>query len=124
MNLVSGGSNVDAAIGSQLKSGIPPDSPVRNASQTLSSAEKVDGPRGDIQHADDFLDAIRNDRPLGLNAEILEGHRSTLLCHLGNIAYRTGRTLKCDSRDGHVLDDPDAMKLWKRDYEPGWEPAF
>lgn len=86
--------------------------------------EKVEGPRGDIQHIDNFLDAIRNDTPLELNAEILKGHKSTLLCHLGNIAYRTGRTLHCNPENGHILDDDAAMQLWKRDYEPGWEPTY
>ena len=78
--------------------------------------------QGDIEHIVDFLTAVRNDTPLKLNAEILEGHKSTLLCHLGNIAQRTGRTLRCDPKNGRVLDDADAMKLWSREYEPGWEP--
>ena len=69
-----------------------------------------------------FLAAIRNDKPLELNAEIEIGHKSTMLCHLGNIAQRTGRTLNCNSQDGHILGDNKAMALWKRDYEKGWEP--
>jgi len=69
-----------------------------------------------------FLEAIRGDKPLSLNAEIAEGYKSTLLCHLGNMAYRTGHALKCDAKSGKVLDDPDAMALWQRAYEPGWEP--
>ena len=76
----------------------------------------------DALHVNNFLTAIREDKPLSLNAEILQGHRSTLLCHLGNIAHRTGRTLSCSAEDGHILGDDDAMKLWSREYEPGWEP--
>jgi predicted dehydrogenase len=78
--------------------------------------------QGDIEHIANFLAAIRDDKPLNLNAEIAEGHKSTLLCHLGNIAQRTGRSLRCDAANGHILDDPDAMTLWGREYEPGWEP--
>ena len=78
--------------------------------------------QGDIEHITNFLDAIRNDKPRELNAEIDEGHKSTLLCHLGNIAQRTGRTLDCDPTNGHILNDPGAMELWTREYEPGWEP--
>src|SRR5690606_33158168 len=79
--------------------------------------------QGDLEHIVDFLNAIRNDTPLKLNAEIEEGHKSTLLCHLGNIAQRTGRALRCDpSQGGRILDDAEAMALWQRDYEPGWEP--
>jgi predicted dehydrogenase len=77
---------------------------------------------GDNDHIANFLSAIRNDRPLELNAEIAEGHRSTLLCHLGNIAHRTGRALHCNPADGHILGDDEAMNLWEREYEPGWEP--
>ncbi|MBL8849006.1 MAG: Gfo/Idh/MocA family oxidoreductase [Planctomycetaceae bacterium] len=76
----------------------------------------------DAIHVENFLTAIREDKPLDLNAEILEGHKSTLLCHLGNIAHRTGRTLSCSATDGHILGDADAMLLWGREYQSGWEP--
>ncbi|MBX3441111.1 MAG: Gfo/Idh/MocA family oxidoreductase [Planctomyces sp.] len=74
-------------------------------------------------HLRNFLTAIRTGRPLELNAEILEGHKSTLLCHLGNIAHRTGRTLNCNPQDGRILNDDDALRHWGRAYEPGWEPV-
>jgi predicted dehydrogenase len=81
---------------------------------------KDTGPASDATHATNLLDAIRSGA--ALNSEILEGHRSTLLCHLGNIAHRTGRALKCDPKDGRILGDAEAMKLWSREYEKGWEP--
>lgn len=84
--------------------------------------DTLTGNQGDIEHIDNFIAAIRNDTPLELNAEILEGHKSTLLCHLGNIAHRTGRTLNCSADDGHIMGDDKAMAMWGRDYEPGWEP--
>jgi len=87
------------------------------------SVEQKQSPSlGDREHIVNFLEAIRGDKPLSLNAEIAEGYKSTLLCHLGNMAYRTGHALKCDAKSGKVLDDPDAMALWQRAYEPGWEP--
>ena len=55
-------------------------------------------------------------------ADIEEGHKSTLLCHLGNIAYRTGRTLNTNPRNGHIEGDREAMELWSREYRKGWEP--
>lgn len=78
--------------------------------------------RGDSEHLADFLAAIRNGTPLKLNAEIETGHKSTLLCHLGNIAQRTGRTLNCSPRNGHIVGDDKAMLYWRREYEKGWEP--
>lgn len=81
---------------------------------------KIKGDGGDQAHIVNFLDSIRSSAKL--NSEIEEGHKSTLLSHLGNISYRTGRTLHCDPKNGHIKDDRDAMKLWKRAYEPGWEP--
>ena len=38
-----------------------------------------------------FLQAVRANDADQLNADILQGHRSTLLCHLGNIAQRVNR---------------------------------
>jgi len=44
------------------------------------------------------------------------------MCHLGNISQRLGPSLHCDPTNGHIVDDAEAIKLWKRRYEPGWEP--
>lgn len=85
--------------------------------------EKMNSDRGggDVPHFQNFADAIREGTPL--NSPISEGQKSTMLCHLGNIAYRTGHTLNIDSKTGRILNDREAMKLWKREYRPGWEPT-
>jgi predicted dehydrogenase len=71
-------------------------------------------------HLANFLDCIRSgERP---NAPIEEGHKSTLLCHLGNIAYRTGRTINLDPNTHQIVGDADASTLWSRQYRSGWEP--
>ncbi|MCI0740086.1 MAG: Gfo/Idh/MocA family oxidoreductase [Gemmataceae bacterium] len=75
---------------------------------------------GDAMHVENFLNAIRNNTRL--NSEIEEGHKSTLLCHLGNIAQRTGRTLHCNAANGHIDNDKAAMGYWSREYEKGWDP--
>ncbi|HEX3656885.1 MAG TPA: Gfo/Idh/MocA family oxidoreductase [Pirellulales bacterium] len=41
-------------------------------------------------HFDNFLKAVRSRNSGDLNADILEGHLSSALCHLGNISYRLG----------------------------------
>jgi len=72
----------------------------------------------DSSHLVNFVEAIRENEKI--NAPILEGHKSTLLPQLGNIAFRTGRTLNCDPTNGHILNDKEAMALWSREYEKGW----
>jgi predicted dehydrogenase len=75
----------------------------------------------DRYHFQNFIDAIRNGGQT--NSTVEEGHKSNLLCHLGNIAQRTGHTLHCDPNNGgKIVDDKEAMALWAREYEPGWEP--
>ncbi len=75
---------------------------------------------GHDPHLQNFLACVRSgDRPA---ADIEEGHKSTLLCHLGNIAYRSGHTLNCDPANGRVQGDAAAEALWGREYRAGWEP--
>ena len=81
---------------------------------------KASGRAEDVPHFKNFADAIREGTPL--NSPIVEGQKSTMLCHLGNIAYRTGRVLNIDPKTGRIVKDADAMKLWQREYRPGWEP--
>ncbi|MDB5230202.1 MAG: gfo/Idh/MocA family oxidoreductase [Chitinophagaceae bacterium] len=79
---------------------------------------------GDLElyHFQNFIDGIRGDAKI--NSPVTEMQKSILLCHLANIAQRTGRTLHCDPSNGHILNDRDAMKLWRREYEKGWEPMI
>lgn len=74
----------------------------------------------DTAHVANFIETVRGNQQL--NCPIVEGSVSVTLLHLGNIAWRVGRELYCDPTNGHILKDKDAMKLWRRKYEPGWEP--
>jgi predicted dehydrogenase len=85
--------------------------------------EETPGHMSDSDHVLNFLTAIREGKHLELNSEILEGHKSTLMCHLGNIAQRTGRTINCRPSDGSIIGDDDALAYWKRDYAEGWAPT-
>jgi predicted dehydrogenase len=85
-----------------------------------TNLQSASGVRLDRLHMKNFIDAIRTGSPL--SSPIAEAHKTVALPHLGNIAQRLGRSLDCDKSDGHILHDDEAMKLWRRDYEPGWEP--
>lgn len=73
----------------------------------------------DMYHLNNFIESIRGEATI--NAPINEAHKSVVLCHLANIAQRTGSTLHCDPSNGHITDNKAAAKLWRRDYEKGWE---
>src|SRR5690606_24512950 len=74
----------------------------------------------DTFHIQNFFSAIKNGEEL--SSDILSGHQSTLLVQLGNIAQRSGSTLDVNPKNGHILNNPEAMKYWSREYQPGWEP--
>lgn len=83
--------------------------------------EVTDKYEPDKDHFADFVSAVHTGRRP--HADIEDGHKSTLLCHLGNIAFRTGRALNLDPKNGHILDDKEAeAKFWGREYRSGWEP--
>lgn len=46
--------------------------------------------KGGGDHFGNFLKAVRSGKRSDLTADILEGHLSSALCHLGNISYRLG----------------------------------
>ncbi len=78
------------------------------------------GDRLDNYHVINFLESVRS--RTAPSAEIEQGHRSVALCHLANVAWRVGHTIRCDPKNGHVVGDARAQALWARTYEPGWEP--
>jgi len=73
----------------------------------------------DAMHIRNMFDGITDGKKL--HADIDSGHKSTLLVQLGNIAQRAGRSLDIDPKNGHILNDKKASKLWSRTYEKGWE---
>lgn len=89
-----------------------------NKGVATSTAKNPGG--GDPAHIGNFLDGIRGTAPL--NSPIVEGQKSTMLCHLGNLAYRTGSMIHFDAATKKVVNNPEAMKLWARTYRAGWEP--
>ena len=89
----------------------------------IDPTNKVNPSQGlDSLHIQNLFDGIRKGKLL--NADILGGYQSTLLCQLGNIALRSGNTLRIDPENGHIIDDKKAMNFWSREYEPGWEPTI
>ena len=73
-------------------------------------------------HVANFLNAIRDDSHTALTAEVEDANRSTLATELANISYRVGRTLVCEPTSGRIQNDDEAMRLWGREYAPGWAP--
>ncbi len=74
----------------------------------------------DRLHFANFFECIRNGkRP---NSDIEEGQKSTLLCHLGNIAYRLGRSVNVDPKTRTIIGDKEATALWGREYSKQWQP--
>ena len=73
-------------------------------------------------HIHNFAQAIT--RGEKLNSPIDEGQISVLALHLGNISQYVGRSLNLDPRNGRIIGDSEAMSMWSRSYEPGWEPRI
>jgi hypothetical protein len=47
--------------------------------------------KGGENHFENFIKAVHSRKYADLNADILEGHLSSALCHTGNISYRLGK---------------------------------
>ncbi len=96
---------------------------VKHGEAVAGSSTNTTSPDANLDgvHIKNFLEAIRTGKPS--SSPIAEGHKSILMCQLGNIAWKTGRVLNIDQRNGHIIGDREAMQYWSREYEPGWEPV-
>jgi predicted dehydrogenase len=72
-------------------------------------------------HYRNFVDALRAGDAKMLTCDILEGHLSSTLPHLANIAYRVGRGLQFDGKAEKFVDDKEADRLLTRQYRKGFE---
>ena len=69
-------------------------------------------------HKQNFLDCIRSRKEPIANAET--GHRTSTLCHLGNIAMLLRRKLKWDPQKERFVDDADANRMLMRAARAPW----
>jgi predicted dehydrogenase len=67
-------------------------------------------------HYQNFVDAIRANDPKKVTCDAEEGHLSSALPHLANIAYRTRRALKFDGAKERFVGDEEADRLLTREY--------
>jgi predicted dehydrogenase len=67
-------------------------------------------------HYANFVDAIRKNDEKVLTCGIEDGHLSSALAHMANIAYRVGRKLKFDGKTEKFVGDAEADKLLTREY--------
>jgi predicted dehydrogenase len=90
-----------------------------NARSEAATMDTVGGDSLTALHFVNFHDGVTQDAPL--NSHIEEGHKSVLLCHLGNIAQELGQTLETDPANGHIKNNDTAMNHWGRSYAKGWD---
>jgi len=80
--------------------------------------QQPDSDNATVAHAQNFLDCVRT-RALP-NADIGIGHKSTLLCHLGNIVSRTGRNISFEPDTETIVGDEEASRYLSREYRDHW----
>ena len=85
------------------------------------NAEPVGLTTQENPHYQNFVDAIRANDPKILTCDILEGHLSSTLPHLANVAYRVGDTILFDGKTETVKDNKKANDLLTREYRKGFE---
>jgi hypothetical protein len=71
-------------------------------------------------HFANFIAGVRKGEKL--NAPVSIGNVAVTMLQLSNIAWEMKRDLVINPTNGMIVNDPQAMKGWTREYEKGWEP--
>ena len=91
----------------------------KTASEPSSSRDTTGRDSMTDAHFGNLIAAIRDGARL--NSPIQIANVCVTMLQLSNVAWSVERELKLDPATGHVVNDAEAMKLWSRSYEPGWE---
>ncbi len=65
-------------------------------------------------HHENFIKAVRSRKVGDLNADVLEGHLSSALCHMGNISYRLGQTASRAEIAERIGENRDLAEAFER----------
>ena len=96
---------------------------VKSSQSGVSEGGIALGGGGDLttRHAVNFFETIRGKEML--TSPIQQGAVSQAMTHYANIASRIGKSFEIDAKTGQMFDR-EAMNLWSRTYQPGWEPKL
>lgn len=72
-------------------------------------------------HTQNFIAAVKKNDQSILNTPIRSGSIAAINAQMGNIAFKTGRKVYWDAKQGNFGDDAEANKLIKPVYHNGWE---
>ena len=73
-------------------------------------------------HARNFLDAMKTrQRPV---ADVEDGHRTAVACHLANVSLRLGRSLRWDPETEQIIGDKEASEMLVRPYRKPWDSVL
>ncbi len=93
---------------------------VFRAGTTTSSADLVGRDSMTDAHFANFIAGIRKGEKL--NSPVSVDNVAVTMLQLSNIAWELNRELNLNTKDGRIKGDPEAMKMWGREYEKGWAP--
>ncbi|MCX8089528.1 MAG: Gfo/Idh/MocA family oxidoreductase [Verrucomicrobiae bacterium] len=71
------------------------------------------------QHHQNWIECIKTRRAPICDAHV--GHRSVTVCHLGNIAVRSGRVVRWDARAERIVGDAKLAAWLDKPYRPPWK---
>jgi predicted dehydrogenase len=88
-------------------------------SYTSATAYDKDGKvmkefKGNESHYANFISAVKSRKHTDLNADILEGHLSSALCHTGNVSYVLGKQCPPDEIREQIKGNKDAAEAYGR----------
>jgi predicted dehydrogenase len=89
---------------------------------TTSSSDLIGRDSMTDAHFANFIAGIRDGEKL--NSPVSVGNIAVTMLQISNIAWEVNRELHLDTQDGRIQKDPEAMKMWGREYEDGWAPRI
>ena len=97
---------------------------VKKAPEPWTEAMDVKGssPEQFDLHVRNFLDAMKTrQRPV---ADVEDGHRTAVTCHLANMSLRLGRSLRWDPESEQIAGDREASEMLVRPYRKPWDSVL
>ncbi|MBL8826866.1 MAG: Gfo/Idh/MocA family oxidoreductase [Planctomycetaceae bacterium] len=79
---------------------------------------KIVSSQANIAHVNNFFDCVKSRAKPAADVSI--GHRSATVCHLGNIAVRSGKKIQWDPQSETIVGDTDAARWLTKEYRQPW----